>query len=229
MAKKKKPAPQDGLQGVESALSRTEQFIEDNQKILTIITLSIVAIVVIYLGVKRFLVEPAENEAQSQMFVAEQYFEIDSFNLALYGDGNYFGFLDIIDEYKVTKAANLAHYYSGISLLRMGEFEAAIEYLKKFESSDHMLAPLTQGALGDAYLELDDKDEAIRHYEKACSMEDNVFLNPIYLLKAGRVYESLGDDQKALDNYEKIKSEYPDSQEGRNIEKFISRIKLNIK
>lgn len=229
MAKKKKPAPQDGLQGVETALSRTEQFIEDNQKILTIFTLSIVGIVVIYLGYKRFIVEPAENEAQSQMFVAEQYFEIDSFNLALYGDGNYVGFLDIIDEYKVTKAANLAHYYSGISLLRLGEYDSAVEYLKKFESSDHMLAPLTQGALGDAYLEMGDKDEAIRYYQKAYSMEDNAFLNPIFLLKAGRVYESQGDYQKALNNYETIKSEYPDSQEGRNIEKFISRVKLNIK
>jgi len=228
MAKKKKPDPQDKLQGVESALSKTEQFIEDNQKILTIITLVIVVIVVGYLGVKRFVVEPSENEAQSQMFVAEQYFERDSFNLALYGDGNYFGFLDIIDEYRITKAANLAHYYSGISFLRMGEFEEAIDYLKKFESNDHMLAPLTQGAIGDAYLELEDATEALKYYERACSMKENEFLNPIYLLKAGQVYESLGDYEKALERYEMIKTNYPESQEGRNIEKYISRVQVYI-
>lgn len=222
---KKKPGQQDRLQGVESALSKTEQFIEDNQKTLTIITLVIVLIVVGYLGVKRFIVDPTENEAQSQMFVAEQYFERDSFNLALYGDGNYFGFLDIIDEYRITKAANLAHYYSGVSFLRLGDFETAIEYLKKFESNDHMLAPLTEGALGDAYLELGDKTEALKHYEKAYDMKENEFLNPIYLLKAGQVYEDLGDYQKALVRYERIKSNYPESQEGRNIEKYITRAK----
>jgi tetratricopeptide (TPR) repeat protein len=229
MAKKKKPTPPEGIQGVEGALSKTEQFIEDNQKILTIVTLSAVAIVVIFLGYKRFIVQPAENEAQSQMFVAEQYFERDSFNLALYGDGNYYGFLDIIDEYKITKAANLAHYYSGISYLRMGEYESAIEYLKKFDSDDHMLAPLTQGALGDAYLELDDQEEALRHYERASSLNDNAFLSPIFLFKAGRIYESLGDFTKALRNYERIKSDYPESQEARNIEKFITRVKLQAK
>ena len=226
MAKKKKPVSQDRIQGVESALSKTEQFIEDNQKILTIITLAIVIIVVGYLGFKRFIVEPAEDEAQSQMFVAEQYFERDSFNLALYGDGNYYGFLDIIDEYRITKAANLAHYYSGISFLRLGDFETAIEYLNKFESDDHMLAPLTEGAIGDAYLELGNTTDAIKHYEKAYSIKENEFLNPIYLLKAGLVYEELGNYEKALERYQSIKSNYPESQEGRNIEKYIARIKV---
>ena len=226
MVKKKKPVPQDRLQGVESALSKTEQFIEDNQKTLTIITLVIVFIVVGYLGFKRFIVEPAENEAQSQMFIAEQYFERDSFNLALYGDGNYFGFLDIIDEYRITKAANLAHYYSGISFLRLGDFETAIEYLKKFESNDHMLAPLTEGAIGDAYLELGNTTQALSHYEKAYSLKENEFLNPIYLLKAGEVYEELGDYEKALERYQAIKNSYPESQEGRNIEKYITRVQV---
>jgi len=228
MAKQKKPVADDKLQGVESALSRTEQYIEDNQKPLTYITLAIVIIVVGYLGYKRFIVVPAENEAQSQMFVAEQYFERDSFDLALNGDGNYFGFLDIIDEYRVTKAANLAHYYSGISFLRLGEYESAIEFLNKFDSKDLMLAPLTMGAIGDAYLEMNEADEALKYYEKAYTMKENEFLNPIYLLKAGQLYENQGDYKKALENYEKIKSQYPDSQEGRNIEKFISRARLYV-
>jgi len=228
MAKKKKTVADDRLQGVESALSKTEQFIEDNQKPLTIIILVIVALVAGYLGYKRFIVYPAEEEAQSQMFVAEQYFEKDSFNLALYGDGNYFGFLEIIDEYRITKAANLAHYYSGISYLQLGEYENAIEYLKKFDSDDHMLAPLTLGAIGDSYLELDDPEEAINYYIRATSIKDNEFLNPIYLLKAGRVYENLGEYEKALNSYERIREDYPESQEGRNIEKFITRVKLHL-
>ncbi|UCG27163.1 MAG: tetratricopeptide repeat protein [Bacteroidales bacterium] len=226
MAKKKKGITDDRIQGVESALSKTEQFIEDNQKMLTIITMVIVVIVAGYLGYKRFIVYPAEEEAQSQMFVAEQYFERDSFNLALYGDGNYFGFLDIIEEYRITKAANLAHYYTGISYLRLEEYEIAIEYLEKFDSDDMMLAPLTLGAIGDSYLELDDPEQAVEYYTRASRMKNNDFINPIYLLKAGKVYENLGEYEKALENYERIRNEYPESQEGRTIEKYITRVKL---
>lgn len=228
MAKKKITATDDGIKGVESALSRTEQYIEDNQKSLTIIILSIVVIVAGYLGYKRFIVEPSEEEAQSQMFVAEQYFERDSFNLALNGDGNYLGFLDIIDEYRITRAANLAHYYSGISYLRMGDFESAIEYLKKFDSNDLMLGPIALGAIGDAYLELGQKEDALNYYSKASSLEENDFVNPVYLMKTGKVYESMEEYKKALEVYEQIQSNYSESQEGRNIEKSITRVKLHL-
>ena len=153
MAKKKmKPASQ-GIEGVESALTKTERFIEENQKMLTYIVLGIVVIIAGYLGYHRFILGPTEVEAQSQMFVAEQYFEKDSFNLALYGDGNYFGFLDIIDEYGITKSKNLAFYYAGISFLNLGDYESAIDYLKKFDSDDKMVGPIASGAMGDAYFE----------------------------------------------------------------------------
>ena len=98
MAKRKKSQAPDRLQEVESALSRTEKYIEDNQKPLTIIILALVVAVIVFMGYKRFMVIPAEKEAQSQMFMAERYFEQDSFNLALYGDGNNLGILDIIDK-----------------------------------------------------------------------------------------------------------------------------------
>jgi tetratricopeptide (TPR) repeat protein len=228
MAKKKKSATDDRILGVESALSKTEQFIEENQKILTTVVLAIVIVVVGYLAYKRFIVAPAEEEAQSQMFVAEQYFEQDSFNLALYGDGNYLGFLDIIDNYKITKSANLAHYYAGISYLLTGEFEIAIDYLEKFNSKDIMLAPIAFGAIGDAYLELDEPDEAVLYFNKAANFIDNEFVSPIYHMKAGLVYEELGDYKKALKSYETIQEKYPDSNEGRYIEKYITQTKLKL-
>ena len=229
MAKRKKTQIPDRLEEVESALSRTERYIEDNQKLLTIIVLALVVIVIVFMGYKRLIVIPAEEEAQSQMFMAERYFEQDSFNLALYGDGNNLGMLDIIDDYGLTKSSELAHYYAGISFLNLGEFELAIEQLEKFNSNDQMINLIAKGAIGDAYLELGKPLKAIGYYEKAATTEDNVFVSPFYLMKAGLVYESQEEFQKALDTYQKIKDNYPESQEGQKIEKYIAKVKLLIK
>lgn len=224
----KKTVDQDGIEVIESSLSKTEQFIEDNQRTLTIVIIVILAIVGGYLGYKKYVVGPAELEAQQQSFAAEQYFEKDSFRLALYGDGNAFGFEQIADEYSSTKAGNLANYYAGICQLNLGEYESAIEYLESFSTDDKMVGPMALAAIGDAYCELQDFDKAAGYYEDAAALHVNDFTTPAILFKAGLVYEEKGDYAKALATYEKIKKEYPKSFEGNlsRIEKYIARTKL---
>ncbi len=227
MAKKKRKDVNDtGFENVENALSKTEQYIEENQRSLTIIVSVIAVIIAIYLGYKKFYLAPTEKEAEEEMYMAEKYFEADSFKLALEGDGNYLGFLDIIDEYGITKSANLAHYYAGICFLRMGDFESAIKELKKFDSNDVMVATVALGAIGDAYVELGELDEALSFYTKAASRKKNDFTTPIYLKKTGLVYEELGEYRKAIQMYESIEKEYPDSQEAFDIEKYITAARV---
>ncbi|MFZ5429000.1 MAG: tetratricopeptide repeat protein [Bacteroidota bacterium] len=221
---KNKTSQNDNLKDIESALTRTEQFIEDNQKIITYVIGAIVLVVVGYLGLNKFIVQPRETDAQSQMFMAENYFEKDSFNLALNGDGNYLGFLDIIDDYGMTKSAKLARYYAGVSYLRLGEYNEAINYLGKFKTKDLLLGPVKEGSMGDAYLQLGEQDKALRQYMKAADMSDNDFTAPIYLMKAGNLYEMQGNHAKALEVYQRLKTKYPESTEGRNAEKFIARV-----
>ncbi|MFP4025924.1 MAG: tetratricopeptide repeat protein [Thiohalospira sp.] len=225
---KKKISQQDQFESVENALSRTEHYIEQNQKSLTIIVLAIIVIVGGYLGYQRFVVSPKEKEAQSQMWMAEQYFARDSFNLALHGDGNYLGFLDIADEYSITNSGNLANYYIGISYLHLGQYEQAIEYLKKFESKDKMVAPIAYGAIGDAYMELGNAGEALKFYEKAANESENEFTAPIYLMKVGFVHEYNEDYKKALEVYNTIKKDFPESAEGKQIDKYIARVETLI-
>jgi len=222
MAKKKS----DGnFEIVEDALSKTEQYIEDNQKSLSIIVAAIVIIVGGYLAYNKLYIKPLQEEALANVFFAEQYFGQDSFNLALNGDGNNLGFLDIIDEYGITKVGNLANYYAGISYLRLGDYESAIEYLKSFDTDDFMLEPVSLGSIGDANMELENTDEALNYYLKAAEFE-NEFTTPIYLMKAGLAYEKLGDYENALKLYEKIDVEYEKSNEGRYIKKYIQRAKM---
>ena len=225
---KKKTAQEDNLQELESALTRTEQFIEDNQKKITYVVGAIVVIVGIYLAFNRFYMQPKENEALSQMFMAENYFEKDSFNLALNGDGNYLGFLDIIDDYGLTKSANRAKYYTGISYLHLGQYEDAIDYLKKFKTNDLLLGPVKTGAIGDAMLELGNTDDALKQYKKAYSETDNILTTPIYKMKAAKLLESMNKLEEALKLYEEIKKEYPESAEGSTVDRYIARVKIKI-
>jgi tetratricopeptide (TPR) repeat protein len=223
---KKNDTSAAGFETVENALSKTEQYIEQNQRSLTIIVLAIVVVVGGYLGYKKFYLEPNNEEAVAMMYYAQNYFEQDSFRLALEGDGANYGFLDIIDEYGSTKSGNLARLYCGISHYKLGQYEDAIEYLKKFDSNDIMYATMALGAIGDCYVELDDLETAISFYVKAAQRKKNEVTTPIYCKKAGLVYEELKDYDKALKYYEIIQKDYPQSDEGRDIERYIAAVKM---
>jgi TolA-binding protein len=228
MASKAKGKQDDNLEVVEHALSNTEHFVEQNQRIITISLIVIVVIVGIFLGYKRFIVSPKEKDAKNEIFAAEQYFEKDSFNLALNGDGNNLGFLDIIDQYKMTKPGKLSRYYAGISFLKLGKYQEAIDQLKKFSLKDHLVNPMAQGAIGDAYVELGNEQEAINYYLKAARTTTNSFTTPIFLMKAAELLEAEKDYKQAVELYQEIQKDYPESTEGRKIEKYIARAQAGL-
>ena len=123
---------EDGFEHLEEALTSGEQFIEKNQKMIVNVVLVLVVIIAGYFGYNRFIAEPHAQEAANQIFGAQNYFEKDSFNLALNGDGNVLGFIEIADKYSSTPSGNLAKYYAGLSYLYMGE---AAENYKKAAAS----------------------------------------------------------------------------------------------
>jgi tetratricopeptide (TPR) repeat protein len=228
MTKDKNKPLVDNLTEVESALTKTEQFLETNQKLIGIVIGAIVVVAVGYLGLNKFYLEPRSISAQEQMFMAQNYFEKDSFNLALNGDGNNPGFLDIIDDYGSTDAGNLANYYAGVSYLQMGQFDNALEYLGKFDTKDLLLGPVSVGAQGDAQLELGKTEKALDLYTEAYKMNDNELTAPIYMLKAGELLESTNKQAEAVKIYETIKLKYPETNEGRSIDKYIARAKAKM-
>jgi len=225
MSKKKDTTK--GIENVEQTLTKTEQFLEENYKPMLYTLIALVVIVGIFWLVRAYL-NKQTREAQSQMFTAEQYFEQDSLKLALYGDGNNLGFIDIADEYKITKSGKLANFYAGACLMHLGEFEQAIDRLEKYSIKDEILTPEAKGLLGDANIELGDTDKGVKLYLEAAELSDNSFHTPIFLMKAGMAYETENKYQEALALYEKIKDKYPESTEGRNIDKYIARVKLQI-
>ncbi|MDP1622081.1 MAG: tetratricopeptide repeat protein [Bacteroidales bacterium] len=212
---------EERIVAVEEAFSKTEQFIEKYQQIILIVVGVIIVIVLGFFGFKRFYIAPKGKDAQSQMFMAEKYFEQDSLKKALNGDGQYLGFLAIIDEFGMTKSANLAHYYAGICYLKLGQFDQALEQLNKFSSNDHMVGPMAKGAMGDAHMELNQAEKAAGLYMAAAEMSKNEFTSPLFLMKSAMAFEELGNYEKALSIYKRIKKDFPRSAEGREIDKYI--------
>ncbi len=193
MAKKNKNTSGEALENIENSLSKTEQFIEKNQKMLMIVMAVLLVVVGGYWAFMKFVKAPMEEDALSQMFVAEQNFEVDSFKLALNGYQTYPGFVQITEDYGNTKAGNLANYYAGVSYMNLGEFDKAIEYLENFKTKDIMLGSISTGLIGDAYVEKGDLDKAINFYKQASSKNLNDYSTPVYLKKLGMVYEEKKD------------------------------------
>lgn len=217
----------DKLELIQNSLSKTERFIEDNKKSVSIIIGAIILIIVGYMSYQKFYVTPLEQKAQDEMFMAQNYFAMDSFKIALEGDGNSVsGFLQISEDYSITKTGSLAHYYAGICYLNLGEFDKAIAELESFDAGDEMITSMAIAAIGDAYVEKGNVKDAISYFKKASERKTNEFLTPVFLMKLGLAYENLGQKDEAIKTYETIKTEFPKSNEARKIEKYITRLKI---
>jgi tetratricopeptide (TPR) repeat protein len=210
---------------VEQAFTKTELYIEENKKSLMIIAGVIIALVGGYFAYKYWYVAGEEAKARTEMFKAEDYFGKDSLDKAMNGDGVALGFSQIAEDYSVTPSGNLANYYLGIICLKKGQYAEAIEHLEEFDSKDEIVGPIATGAIGDAKMEMGERDEAITYYLKAAEQNGNKFTTPMFLKKAGMANEDKGNYADAVKIYERIKSEYAETTEGREIDKFIARAK----
>ncbi|MDR1455857.1 MAG: hypothetical protein LBJ01_09415 [Tannerella sp.] len=212
---------------VDEILSRSEQFIEKNKNLLLYGLAAVAVVVGLFLAYHYGYAVPRSERAVQAIFRGEQYFERDSFALALNGNGlDYEGFDAIIDQYGSTKAGNLAKAYAGICYYKLGDPQTAIKRLKSFSGNDTQIAPAMIGLIGDCHVSIGEVKEAISYFEKAASKANNEILSPIYLKKAGIAYESLNRYREAIDTYTAIKEKYNRSMEAMDIDKYITRAEI---
>jgi len=199
---------------------------QDNYGKKAAIGLALILILVLgYFGYKQFILEPKEKASAGAMFRAEDYYRLDSINLALNGDKVNAGFIKIISRYSGTKAADLASFYAGSCYLKLGDFNNAVKYLKDFKTSASQVQAKAYGLLGDAYSELNKKDLAVEQYKKAGTyFEEDEIISPEYLFRAGYLYETMGRNQDAINMYQLIKSKYPASPRGFDIDRYLARL-----
>jgi tetratricopeptide (TPR) repeat protein len=214
---------------LDQTASKTEDFVAKNQNIIIGVVGAIAVVLVGYLAYQKFVAAPKEDEAATEMFQAQQYFQqatdgvaSDSlYKLSLKGAEGKFGFVDIADKYSGTDAGNLANYYAGIAYLNTGKYTEAIEYLGKFKSDDIVLNALAKGATGDAYSQNNQPKEALENYVKAVEANKNDFTTPRFLLKAGKTALALGNKEDALKYFTDIKDNFDASPEAASVDVLI--------
>ena len=219
------------FESLDSGATKTEKFVAKYQSLIFSSVVLIAISVFVYLAYKTFVLEPKNEDAITELNQAQYYFNLalnneqqnDLFNSAINGGGGKFGFLDIIQNYENTPSSNLAIFSTGMSYLNLKQYDKVIEYLKDFKSKDVLLSSIAKGVLGDAYLQIGDQKNALLSYDKASSLEENIFTTPKYLYKAGLLSLRLGEKKTAFEYFKKIKSDFPDSKEGKFIDIQIAK------
>lgn len=214
---------------LDASASKTEDFVAKNQRIIIGVVGTIALLTIGYLAYQKFVGAPKEEDAVNQMFAAQQNFQKategtsgDSlYKIALNGADGKWGFIKIADEFAGTDAGNLANYYAGVAFLNTGKYTEAIEYLGKFKSEDVVLNAMAKGAIGDAYSQKNQPNEALENYVKAAESDKNDFTTPRFLLKAGKTALSLGNKEDALKYFTDIKDNFESSPEAATIDVLI--------
>ncbi|MDR1170086.1 MAG: tetratricopeptide repeat protein [Prevotellaceae bacterium] len=207
-------------------IHKIENFFKKRKNTLIYTVGGLALVVAAYIGYREFISKPLKKEALEQIVIPQNNFAIDSFRLALEGQGALVpGFATIANDYSSTPSGNLANFYAGVCCLKLGEYEQAIDYFGKFKSNDEIFAPRALANIGNCYVELGELKKAVEYFEQAARKKDNL-ASPSYLMKATAVYEKLGQYSKALKLYEEIKYKYPESSEAGAIDKYIERVKI---
>lgn len=219
---------------LDEGASKTEEFVSKYQNVIIGVIVVIIVGILGFLGYERFIVKPQQEEASNELNQSQIYFDMalesnvakerDSlFTLAINGAQGKFGFVDIAQEYSSTKTGDLANYYAGISYLNIGEYQKAITYLEAFDSDDEIIGTFAVGAIGDAFLQLEQPEEALGYFEKAAQRRDNNYTTPKYLFKAALTAMELNQADKAVKHLEKIESKYPDSEEAKKLAPYLGK------
>ncbi len=215
---------EEGNEKLTETMNNLEYYFEKYKNII----LAILAITLISIGgwwgYTNFIKGPKETKAKDAIIYAQRYFEIDSLNAALKGDGLHLGFEAIAKQFSGTAGGNRAAFCAGVCNLKLGNYTAAIKYLEDFNTSDAILQARKFGCLGDAYAEQNKMDNAIENYTKASEATDNELVTPLYLFRAALANEKKGNKKEALELYKKLNTDYPSSQEGMAAELYIAKL-----
>jgi predicted negative regulator of RcsB-dependent stress response len=216
MANKNMQAPVE-----EQQVTKTEAFFEKNKKAIMGCVCAVIVIIVGVILFNTYYLEPRANEASTELAKSQQLFDSQEYDKALAG------FQKVAADYSSTDAGNLAQLYIGICQANLGKWQEAVDALESFSGKgDQMISPAAEGALGNAYANLNQLDKAVDHLKKAAKMADNNSLSPTFLIQAGEILESQGKKADALELYKEVKEKYFNSMQYQTIDKYIERCKM---
>lgn len=226
-------ATEELFDNLDESANKVEEWVADNQKMIFTVIGAVALVVLLYMAYTKFVQEPNEAEASNDAYVAQNYFfegvsatgatQDSLFNLALNGGNGKQGLLSIADNYSGTKTGNLANYIAGMTYLNMNDYKNAVSYLDKYSNDDEMTAPSAKGAMGDAFVQLNQLEDALGEYEKALAITTNDYTTPKFLYKAAIVALELGQNDVAAKYLTQIKDDFSSSLEASKVDALLGK------
>lgn len=210
-----------------SAMNKTELFLEKNARTVSYVLLGLIVLAALIFGYRSLVVAPRTEKAADMLAQAQYRVEASApeYALALNGDENGPGFLDVIEQYGATPSGNLARHYAGICYLKLGDLDNAAMYLGKYKPVKGIPGALVNaqnyGLQGDVAVQKKDYANAVKLFDKAVAAADNNLTAPLYLRKAGLAAQAAGDRAQAIVYYQRILDQYPGSYAAREAEKLL--------
>ena len=210
----------------EVVIAKAKDFWTRNSKAIMIACGAIILLAGGWLIYKNYVKEPKNIKASEALYKAEEYYRMDSCNLALNGDGQHMGLLRVISRFSGTDAANLAQFYAGSCYLKMGDNQNAIKHLKKFETDARQIQARAYRLLGDAYADAGNNSEALSNYKKAARhFEKDYSQSAEALFMAAYFADRVVKNQKeAIELYKELKEKYPNTQQGLQADNYLAQL-----
>ena len=219
-----------GQESLGEAMNKTELFLEKNGRTMSYVIVALFLLAALIYGYRALIVAPRAEKAAAMIAQAQSLFESETpdYELALTGDANGAGFLDVVEQFGGTPSGNLAKHYAGICYLRLGDLEQAAAYLAKFSPVSGIPGAIVNaqnyGLQGDVAVEQQNYAKAVKFYNKAVKASDNNLTAPMYLRKAALAEQAQGNKAAAAALLERILASYPSSMEAREAEKLLGGV-----
>ncbi len=208
--------------------SKAQSFYDQNKS--TVIGAAIALILIIGGSVGYYYYADAqETEAQELMGYATQAYLQGDYEQALYGSDEDFtaGFEQIINNYSITDAADLATYYAAVSAFKIGNPEEALQYIEEYDIPEGIMGvgPLSFQAM--IHSELGNHAQAAELYVKAAEWDVNDSTTPYNYLEAANAYHDANDAENAQQYAQKIIDDYDESDQVTEAEKLLGMLAIS--
>lgn len=219
MAKQNNKQARTTVDEVNETLTSWEQKLENNRKL---IYGGVGAIVAVFAAVAIFIMVRNNGMQDAQNMVNKADMEYvtkgDSAGLAAYKKAANESYAP----------ANRAAQMAATILYKQKKYDEAIQLLEGSSFNGKIMGPVAQSLLADCYVNKKNYDKAISNYDKAIKQAgDNESLTPIIMKKKATVLHATKKYDDELAVYEAMKTQFPRTALGMNIDKYIERAKAS--
>lgn len=137
---------------------------------------------------------------------------------------NITGLKKIVEDYSGTENGEMAKIYLANSYNMLGKLDEAFKYYSSYSGDIPMLKAASLSGQAGYYAYKHDYEKAADMYNEAAHISKYNVENPDYMLKSAINYINAGENQKAKELLETIKTDYKTSQASRDVERYLALI-----